>query len=269
MKYDSNGLSDNDVLLSRKKNGTNSLIIDRKNSFTKLLIESLGDPIIKILIVVLGIKTVLLFKNFDWYETIGIMIAIFLASFISSISEYGSEKAFDKMQEEASKTRCKVKRNRSIIEIPVEDVVVGDMILLEAGDKIPADGVIIDGEIAIDESMINGEAKKVYKRKYLPNRIDNSYVYKGTVVCQKRATMYVTKVGIETMYGKFSLELKEETKDSPLKTRLKSFASTISKYGYMAAFLVSFSYLFSVIILKGNYEVLTTSNFYQGTYFMQ
>lgn len=264
MKYDSNGLSDNDVLLSRKKNGTNSLTIDRKNSFTKLLIESLGDPIIKILIVVLGIKIVLLFKNFDWYETIGIMIAIFLASFISSISEYGSEKAFDKMQEEASKTRCKVKRNRTIVEIAVEDVVVGDIVLLEAGDKIPADGVIIDGEIAIDESMINGEAKEVYKRKYMPNRIDNSYVYKGTVVCQKKATMYVTKVGVDTMYGKLSLELSEETKDSPLKIRLKSLASTISKYGYMGAFLVSFSYLFSVIVLKGNYEILTNFKLLSG-----
>ena len=71
-----------------------------------------------------------------------------------------------------------------------EVITVGDIVILEAGDKIPADGVIIDGEVAIDESMINGEAKEIYKRKYMPTRIDNSYVYKGTVVCQKRATSY-------------------------------------------------------------------------------
>lgn len=257
MKYDSNGLNDNDVLISRKKNGTNSLIIERKNSFLKLVVESFGDPIIKILLVVLGIKIVLLFKDFDWYETIGIVIAIFLASFISSLSEYGSEKAFDKMQDEASKIKCKVKRNRNLVEIPIDEVVVGDIVILETGDKIPADGVVIDGEISVDESMINGETKEVYKRKYMPNCIDNSYIYKGTVVCQKRATMYVTKVGVETMYGKLSLELSDNTNDSPLKQRLKTLASTISKYGYIGAFLVAASYLFSVFILDGNYGMFS------------
>lgn len=77
-----------------------------------------------------------LLKDFDWYETIGIVIAIFIASFISSISEYGSEKAFIKLQEESSKIKCRVKRNGKIEEIFIEDVVVGDIVILEAGDKI-------------------------------------------------------------------------------------------------------------------------------------
>ena len=106
-----NGLTDKEVLESRKKYGTNEINSTKMNSFLSLLIESLGDPIIKILLIALAIKTVFLFRNFDWFETIGILIAIFLASFISTISEYGSEKAFKKLQEESSKIKCKVKRN--------------------------------------------------------------------------------------------------------------------------------------------------------------
>ena len=92
------GLNDKEVLLNRKKYGSNEIKTTHKNSFLHLLLESLGYPIIKILLIALAIKMIFLFKSFDWYETIGIVIAIFFASFISSISEYGSEKAFEKLQ---------------------------------------------------------------------------------------------------------------------------------------------------------------------------
>ena len=115
-----------------------------------LLIESLGDPIIKILLIALAIKVVFLFRDFDWFETLGILIAIFLASFISTISEYGSEKAFEKLKEESLKLKCKVKRNGKTTEISFDEVVVGDVVLLESGDKIPADGVVIDGFLYVN-----------------------------------------------------------------------------------------------------------------------
>ena len=91
------GLTEKEVVDSRKKYGDNELTQKKKNSFIRLLLESLGDPIIKILLIALAVKVVILFQNFDWFETIGILIAIFLASFISSISEYGSEAAFEKL----------------------------------------------------------------------------------------------------------------------------------------------------------------------------
>ena len=93
-----NGLTDEEVVKSREKYGTNSLTKKESDTFFKLLIETLGDPIIKILLIALGIKVIFLIKDFDWYETIGIVIAIFIASFISSISEYGSSKAFKRLQ---------------------------------------------------------------------------------------------------------------------------------------------------------------------------
>ena len=112
------GLNNEEVIENRKKYGSNELSKTKKDSFLKLLINTLGDPIIKILLIALAIKTVFLFRNFDWYETIGIVIAILLASLISSISEYGSEQAFERLQEEVSKTSCKAIRNGKMIEIP-------------------------------------------------------------------------------------------------------------------------------------------------------
>ena len=103
MKEEKYGLTEEEVKVSRKKYGSNSLKNESNNSFINLFLESLGDPIIKILLVALGIKTIFLIQDFDWYETVGIVIAILIASLISSISEYGSEKAFKKLQEEASK----------------------------------------------------------------------------------------------------------------------------------------------------------------------
>ena len=108
------GLTDEEVVKSRKTNGSNEIKAGKKESFIHKFIATLGDPIIKILIIALAVKTLFLFQNFDWYETIGIVIAIFLASFISTISEYGSEKAFEKLQEDASKIKTKVKRNGQI-----------------------------------------------------------------------------------------------------------------------------------------------------------
>ena len=157
------GLSDKEVIDNRKKYGTNQISKVKSEGFFQLLIASLGDPIIRILLIALGIKLVFLIKDFDWYETVGIVIAIFVASFISTISEYGSEKAFEKLQEESSKIKCRVKRNGKVTEISIDDIVVNDIVILESGDKVPADGKIIKGRVGVDESSLNGETKEVYK----------------------------------------------------------------------------------------------------------
>jgi len=252
-----NGLSKEEVYESKIKYGSNVLSKNKKDGFFKLLISTLGDPIIKILLIALAIKTVFLFQNFDWYETVGIVIAILMASLISTVSEYGSEKAFEKLQEETSKIKCRVKRDGKKIEIPIDDVVVDDIVYLEPGDKIPADGIIIKGKISIDESSINGEAKEVYKEATLNinKASENNIVYRGTVVYDSEALMKVTKVGDNTFYGKLALELQEKQPETPLKARLRELAKFISRLGYIGAFLVFFSYLFSVIFISNNFDM--------------
>ena len=249
-----NGLTQEEVIKSREKYGSNALENIDKISFFKKLLESLGDPIIRILIIALGIKMVFLIKDFDWYETVGIVIAIFIASFISTISEYGSEQAFQKLQMEASKIKCKVKRNKIIEEIPIKDVVVNDIVVLETGDKIPADGYLIQGEITVDESSLTGETKEV-KKLSSNTRLEKNRLYRGSVVYSKSGLMLVTEVGNNTLYGKLAREVSESSPDSPLKIRLRHLAKIISNVGYVGAFLVSVSYLFSVIVLKNNFDI--------------
>ena len=260
-----NGLSNSEVIESRKIYGTNEITSNKNKSFIKQFIETLGDPIIKILLIALVVKTVFLFQNFDWFETLGIMIAIFLASFISTISEYGSEKAFLRLQEESSKIKCKVKRDGQLTLISIDEIVVGDIVKLETGDKIPADGVIIDGEISVDESSLNGESTEVYKSK-------NDKVFRGCVVYSKYALMKVEKVGNNTFYGTMAKELQEENPDSPLKIRLRNLAKVISRIGYIGAILVSFSYLFSVIVINNGFNISkiisTLTNFRQMANFL-
>lgn len=244
-----NGLTNKEVIESRKKYGSNEISGKNKNSFFSLFLETLGDPIIKILLIALAIKVLFLFKDFDWYETVGIVIAILVASLISTISEYGSEEAFKKLQEESSKIKCKAKRDNKIQEISIDEVVVGDLILLQTGDKIPADGVIISGTVSVDESSLNGETKEIKK-----NATTNNNLYRGTVVYSEEAYMRVTKVGNDTFYGKMAQELQEKSQDSPLKIRLRKLAQIISWIGYIGAILVSISYLFSKIVVQNNFD---------------
>ncbi len=241
------GLSDNEVAKQRAKYGTNELTKVKKNTFLKLLLESFADPIIKILLIALAIKVIVLFRHFDWFETIGILIAIFLASFISTISEYGSEQAFNRLQSDAIKGKVKVIRNGKVTEIPTGDVVVGDIVILNSGDKIPADGKIISGKLSVDESSLNGETKEAKKTI-------NSSVYRGSVVYNGEAKMQVDLVGDQTIMGKISQELQEEIPESPLRLKLRGLAKTISKIGYCGALLASISYLFANIVIKNNFD---------------
>ena len=260
-KYNINGLTDEEVIESRKKYGSNEIDEKNKNTFISLLIESLGDPIIKILLIALMIKIVFLFRSFDWFETLGILIAIFLASFISTISEYGSEKAFKKLKEEQEKLKCKVVRNKNIKEIYVSDVVKKDIVLLESGDRVPADGILLSGDLSIDESSINGESKEVHKEKILNEKIEyKNILYKGTVVYSGIGKLYVTKVGKDTFYGKIASELSDKQEDSPLKMRLRNLAKIISTFGYIGAVLASISYLFSVIVVDNNFNMVNILN---------
>ena len=249
-----NGLSDEEVIVNRKKYGSNTFTKKKRDSFFKLLLETFSDPIIKVLLIALGIKTIFLIRNFDWYETVGIILAIMVASLISSISEYGSMKAFDKLTEESSKINVRVRRNGQVISVPLNEVVVNDLVLLTTGDRVPADGIVISGNISVDESMMNGEAKEVYKNT------TNNMVYMNTVVYSGDAVFLVKAVGDETFYGKMMGELQEDSEESVLKSRLTKLAELISKVGYICSLIVAFSYLFYMIVISNNFDMNLISN---------
>ncbi len=258
--YAVSGLTPHEVMQSRKQYGENRITKQKRKSFWQQYAASFGDPVIKILLIVLAINFVVMLRNFDWYETAGIALSILLATTISTVSEYGSESAFLTLQADAEKIKCRVKRSTGIMEVYIHDIVVGDLVLLQAGERIPADGLIIAGKITADQSALNGETKETLKipGDESPAKWDlatKNQVFHGATVITGEGLMRVITVGDATIYGGMAKQMQEETRESPLKFRLTKLTSTLSKLGYLAAALVFFADLFSATFLYHDFDM--------------
>lgn len=256
------GLTNIQVKQSRHDKGDNSLTQKEKESLFKKIIEGFLDPMLLILIAALGINIIFVFmKRADWYEAVAIFVAICIANFVSVFSENKQEdKAQQLRDEELAKEKVKVIRNGELIEIGINEVVVGDLVSLQAGDKVPADGKVVKGEIKVDQATLNGETEEALKTEIsefgqigdIRDLMNIHYVYRGTVVTQKECLIEVMEVGDNTLYGELALEMQEETRDTPLKVKLNKLATQISKFGYIGAIIVSSAYLIQTLILSGN-----------------
>ena len=242
-----NGLTNEEVVVSRKKYGSNNISVKKQNKLLNLIIESLGDPIIKIMLIALAIRFVLLFKDQNWYETLGMLISILLSSLISSLSEYGSNKSFERLQSEYENIKVRVRRNGKNATINNDDVVVDDIVLLTSGELIPADGILLEGTIGVDESSINGESKEVTK-------VLGQRVFKGSVVLSGSASIRIEKVGINTVYGSIAKGLTENNLPSPMRIRLTKLAKIISRIGYIGAILASVSNIFNTVFICNDFD---------------
>lgn len=259
------GLTDAEVAESKEKYGDNSMTEQQGETFMQKLLGNFKDPMIKILCLALVINVVLVILNYaEFYEPVGIAVAILLSTLVSTYSEYNNENAFKKLQEEASRIMCKVYRNGEISEVAINDLVVGDCILLQSGDKIPADGILIDGEIKVDQSVLNGESKEALKIATPENYVEgdepmdflNQYkVFRGAVVCSGNGVMKVTVVGDNSVYGKIASELQaEDDRKSPLQVKLTGLANGISKFGYTGGALIAVAYLFQRFFVQNNFN---------------
>ncbi len=246
------GLDEDAVARSRRQHGENRLTRKKQRGFWLRFLSNLGDPVIRILLGALILKLFLLFEDSDRIETAGIAVAVFLAALISTISEYGSARAFEKLNDAGSGTRCRVRRGGRVREILPEEIVVGDILLLGAGESVPADGLLYLGEVRLDQSAMTGESREVRKvpspdRSMSPS--SPSALLRGCNVTSGSCEMEVCAVGDATFLGGISSEIQEETRESPLKLRLAKLARQISVLGYIAAALVAFAYLFNNLIL--------------------
>jgi magnesium-transporting ATPase (P-type) len=235
------GLTEAEVTASRTKYGANRVTEKKRRSLLRRVLENLGDPMIKILLVALAINLLFVFNTSDWAETAGIAAAVFLAVLISTLSEQGAQSAFRKLQEEASKILCRVIRCGITVELPVDKVVVGDLVCLQAGDRVPADGILVQGKLDLDQSALNGETKEAHKTTGGP-------CMSASAVVAGEGLLRVTAVGDGTVYGQIAGEVQEEKIVSPLKERLSALAKTISLFGYLGAALAAMAYLFSIRI---------------------
>ncbi len=245
------GLTDDEVIASRREHGSNTMSKVKRKSFWAHFASNMNDPIIKILIAALIINIIFVFRTSDWVETAGIAISVFLATFISTLSEYGSENAFDRLNEENENYLCKARRNGKICEIRVSEVVCGDIILLSSGDKIPADGFLISGNLVVDQSSMTGESAEVQKSPKKGEQLSpksKSALLRGCAVISGEGEFEVSVVGDKTFIGEISREIQLDTRESPLKLRLSKLAKQISRLGYAAAFLVGAVYVFNALV---------------------
>ena len=251
------GLSAEQVLLSREKHGANVLKVRKSKSFLRRFFENLGDPIIRILLVALGVNLIFVFKGGDLAETIGIGISVFLAAFISALSESGGENAFKRLMDESEKQEYRVLRDSKLVTVPISEIVVGDRVIIGAGEKIPADGYIVDGKLCVDQSSITGESREIEKRPSSDRRTSpdsKSAVFRGCNVISGEGEIEIFAVGDASFLGKISIEVQTDTRESPLKIRLTRLAKQISRLGYLAAFLIAFAYLFNCFIIDSGFE---------------
>ena len=237
------GLSAAQAEQARREYGSNELEAQKQTGFWGKFIANFADPVIKILLIALAVNLIFLFRNQNWFETMGIALAIALATLVSTISEYGSESAFRKMQEDAGRIQARVMRDGQLLSLPIAEIVVGDVVYLQAGERVPADGVVVSGGLSVDQSALNGESKEMQKRPQPASfaRWDlssPSQLFRGSIVTAGEAAMEVGRVGSQTFYGDMARQMQEETRESPLRVRLNGLTRVISRLGYLAAVLV-------------------------------
>ncbi len=258
------GLNDEEVLESRQKFGDNKIIEAEPETFLDKFKDAFGDPMIKLLLAIACIMAIMAFLGYaEWGELIGIVISVLLVTGISAKTEMSSDNEYRKLKDGTKKELCKVYRNGKIVEIEVDDVVVGDRIIIQSGDKIPADGVLCSGAIAVDNSALNGESEEC-KKYAIPNDfiyrevaitgdtfVDKHSLFRGAVVVNGEGVLEVKKVGMMTMMGEMAKDMQDDDVESPLKVKLSKLADSISKFGYIGAVVIAITLMIHKVIVAG------------------
>ena len=254
---DFRGLTSREAEQSRKVNGKNIISRKKNKSFVSQFIGNLNDPIIRILLIAMVVNAVVSITSHGGItETVGIAVAVVLATLISTVSEYSSQRAFEKLNGDSDGTLFRVRRDGSVVTLPSQEIVVGDIITVSSGEIIPADAKIVRGKLTVDQSSLTGESIEIEKStgEFEHSPDCRAAVFRGCAVLSGEADIVVTQVGDKTFMGEISREIQENAKESPLRSRLTVLAKDISKIGYVMAVLVAFAYVFNVFVIKSNFD---------------
>ena len=264
MKF--NGLSDKEVSQSREKYGSNIIPDSEPTTFWDEFKETFGDPMIRILLAIVVIMFIMFFMGHaEIYEPIGTIVAVLVVAFVTAKTAVASDTKYRQLKDSTKKETCKVYRNGIIAVIEVDDVVVGDKTILQSGDKIPADGLLVSGDLRVDNSALNGEAEECKKfaaseGTQFPEEltgdtfVDKHSLFRGAVVFDGEGVLDVCKVGMKTMMGKMAEDMQDEEPDSPLKVKLSNLANQISVFGYVSAAVIVVLYMAYFVIKAGGFS---------------
>lgn len=261
------GLNDSQVEKSRKEYGSNKIIEAEPETFWEKFKAGFEDPMIRLLLAIAAIMVGMwIFGEAEIYEPIGTLIAILLVTIISAKTEMASDDEYRKLKENAEKDKCKVYRDGVVAMIEVDDLVVGDLVILQSGDKIQADGILISGDLKIDNSALNGEAEEckkkavsesfVYEEKAITGDtfVDAHSLFRGAIVFDGEGVMEVKKVGMNTMMGKMAEDMQDAEVMSPLKVKLAKLAKQISTFGYVGAIVIAIALMVHYVVAAGGFS---------------
>lgn len=264
MKF--NGLTDKEVELSRQKYGSNAIPDSEPTTFWEEFKETFSDPMIRILLAIAALMIGMFFFGYaEIYEPVGTIVAVLIVAFVSAKTGVASDTKYRELKDNTKKDQCKVHRNGMVTVINVDDVVVGDKILLQSGDKIPADGVLLAGSLNVNNSALNGEAEECKKTAATEDFeladditgdtfVDKHSLFRGAVVFDGEGVLDVRKTGLNTMMGKMAEEMQEDDLDSPLKVKLGKLAQQISTFGYIGAVVIAVLYFGYFISSAGGFS---------------
>lgn len=256
------GLTDQEVLQSREKYGANLLTPPKRPSLLKLYLEKFEDPVVRVLLIAAVFSLIISVIENEYAETIGIIAAILLATGIGFYFEYDANKKFDLLNAVNEETLVKVIRNGRIQEIPCKDVVVGDIVVLETGEEIPADGELIEAiSLQVNESNLTGEP--VINKTIIEADFDEEATYasnlvmRGTTVVDGHGSMKVLRVGDATEIGKVARQSTEQTTEpTPLNIQLTKLANLIGKIGFTVAGLAFLIFFIKDVVLYFDFGAL-------------
>ncbi|MBO4910177.1 MAG: calcium-translocating P-type ATPase, PMCA-type [Lachnospiraceae bacterium] len=260
------GLTDEEVQKSREQHGSNVIPDSEPTTFWDEFKATFRDPMIRILMAIVVIMLIMFFLGrAEIYEPIGTITAVLIVALVSAKTAVASDIKYRELKDSTKKDTCKVYRNGIISIIEVDDVVVGDKIILQSGDKIPADGILVEGDLRVDNSVLNGEAEECKKYaapegfefpKDLTGEtfVDKHSLFRGAVVFDGEGIMDVRKVGLKTMMGRMAEEMQEDEPDSPLQVKLSKLAKQISAFGYVSAVVIVILYVAYFIIKAGGFS---------------
>lgn len=257
------GLNEQEVKKARELYGSNQIPDSRPTTFWKEFRETFRDPMIRVLLAITLLMIVMYFLGYaEIFEPAGTIVAILIVAVVTAKTGVASDSKYRDLKSSVKKDQSKVYRNGSVKVIDMDEIVVGDLVLLQAGDKVPADGILIHGHLNVNNAALNGEAEECRKEAApadtdFPESItgdtfvDDFSLFRGAIIFDGEGILLVKKTGIQTMMGRMALEMQEEEPASPLQVKLSILAGQISKIGYTGAICIALFYLIHFVILAG------------------
>ena len=259
------GLTTAEAEASRRIHGANVLPEPARLTFGQAFLETFRDPMIRILLVMVALMVTMYFVGYaEIYEPVGTIVTVLIVATVTARTSLTSDGEYHALRARTAKDRAKLRRDGGLHVLPVDEIVVGDLVILQGGDKIPADGVLIAGDLRVSNAALNGETEECHKcadaAAAFPEKttgdtfVDGTTLFRGSVVFDGEGVLKVCRVGTATVMGQMASEMQEREPASPLQVKLAKLADQISAFGYISGIVIVALYMMFFALRAGGIE---------------